>query len=118
VPRAFILASIVVFALGVWALTNFGKQFMTQLDVCDATVSYLDLARQASDHRQYEQADKYYKQALIFARQNDSTGQAEYAMLLTYAKFSFEKRHDLKLATELQERAAQLRKKLAMTHPT
>jgi hypothetical protein len=107
--RSIVVATAVLFALGVWALTAFGKGFLHQVSMCDTTVDYLDLARQASDHRDYDRADAMYKQALMYARQNDPSGQAENAMLLSYAKFAYEKKHDRALAMQLQARAAELR---------
>jgi|SRR6185437_4125425 len=108
--RTIIVGTAVLFVLGVWALTAFGKDFLNKMTMADTTVDYLDLARQAADHRDYDRADAMYKQALIYARQNDASGQAENAMLLTYAKFAYEKKHDRPLAMQLQARAAELRK--------
>ena len=111
--KNILIASAAAFILGVWALSAFGNGFLQQMSMCDTTVSYLDLARQAADRRDYAQADAMYKQALMYARQNDPTGQAEGAMLLTYAKFAYEKKHDRALAVRLQQRAMELKKSAA-----
>ena len=107
------LVSALAFGAGVYALCAYGGGFLKQMSVCDTTVSYLDLARQASDHGDYATADTMYKQALNYARQNDPSGQAENAMLLSYAKFAYEKKHDKEQFVALQNRAKQLRAELA-----
>jgi hypothetical protein len=109
-PRYFLIGTVLVFAVGVGLLLNFGQPFLSQLGMADTTVCYLDLARQAVERQDYVQANEMYKQALIYARKNDPSGQAEGAMLLTYGKFAVEKKHDPQLFTQLQQRAAVLRK--------
>ena len=85
------------------------------LDWLDRSNGYdlviLDEAHHYSDSgpEDYDRADAMYKQALMYARQNDPSGQAENAMLLSYAKFAYEKKHDRALAMQLQARAAELR---------
>src|SRR5438067_1743685 len=102
------LGTFIAFTVGVVCLSVFGHKFLNQIQLCDTTVSYLDLARQAVDARDYKRADEMYKQALIYARQ-DPTGQAESAMLLGYAKFACEKKKDRQLAVALQARGQDLR---------
>jgi hypothetical protein len=106
-----LLVTTAIFAGGLWALNAYGGAFLHQMSVCDTEVSYLDLARQASEHEDYATADAMYKQALNYAKANDPTGQAENAMLLSYAKFALEKKHDTKLFLELQSRAQELKRR-------
>jgi hypothetical protein len=110
------VATFVAFVIGVGTLSIFGGKFLHQVDNCDTTVSYLDLARQATESRDYDTADAMYKQALIYARR-DPTGQSENAMLLGYAKFAILYRHDMALAQQLHDRAAELRRKMQATQP-
>jgi hypothetical protein len=112
-----VLATFVAFVLGVSVLSIYGGSFLHQVADCDTTVSYLDLARQATDRRDYITADAMYKQALMYARQSDPTGQSENAMLLIYAKFAILQRHDPALAKELHDRAAVLRRSLSASSP-
>jgi hypothetical protein len=62
-PKNLTIAMLAVFVVGVVALTLGGKHFLQNLEQADATVSYLDLARQATQQRQFEQADAYYKRS-------------------------------------------------------
>lgn len=107
-PRKLVLAALSVFVLGVVALTIGGKPFLHDLEQADATISYLDLARQATLHRQYELADEYYQQAITYAARTTKPRENEVVALDEYSKFFRIKRNplkDVKRADELRDRA-------------
>lgn len=113
-PKRILIASLAVFIVAVAALTIGGKHLLSSMEQADATISYLDLARQATDKRRYEQADAYYKQALNFAGQTESKADNLALALGCYSDFLRLKRNpikDVKLAKTLDERARVLQHK-------
>lgn len=113
-PKTILFATLAVFILAVAGLSIGGKDVLHSMEQADATVSYLDLARQATEKRRYEQADAYYKQALKFAEQTSRRDQNLCLALGCYADFLRIKRNPLKdpkVAQSLDERARGLRVK-------
>lgn len=114
--QKILIGTAAVFITAVCGLSVYGGTFLKQVAVCDTEVCYLDLARQASDRRDYATADQMYERALNYARTHDTTGQAENAMLLTYANYALQKRNDKQLYLALRNRANELKKKTAGVH--
>jgi ABC-type molybdate transport system substrate-binding protein len=105
------IGALAVFMLAVAALTMGGRQMLQTLEQADATVSYLDLARQSTQQRQYEQADAYYKQACNYAATTVKKRENMALALTQYSEFLRKKRNPLKneeRAKELEQRAVAL----------
>jgi basic membrane lipoprotein Med (substrate-binding protein (PBP1-ABC) superfamily) len=102
--RSIAVATAITFAAGVFGLLTFGRGLMNKLDDADTTVCYLDLARQASDKRDYAQAQSLYEAALSFARNHDHNRQMQKAVLDSYLKFAVRKKEDRQLAAAIQTR--------------
>jgi hypothetical protein len=114
-PRNLVIATLAVFILGVAGLTFGGKNFLQGLEQADATISFLDMARQATQHRDYQQADGFYKQAISFAQTTDKRRENMVLALGAYSDFLRLKRNplkDVKRAHSLEVQA------LAISHGT
>jgi hypothetical protein len=112
--KIIITVTLAAFIVSVAALSVGGKEWLHSMEQADATVSYLDLARQATQKRAYAEADAYYKQALNFAATTENSVENESVALAGYSEFLRMKRNplkDLKMAQKLDERALALRQK-------
>lgn len=107
-----VIGALIAFFVSVAALSFFGKDMLRSMEQADATISFLDLARQASDSRQYEKANDFYKQAIKYAESTSKRNENLVLALGCYSDFLRNKRNPLKdqtLAKALDERARALR---------
>lgn len=84
---AYIVGFIVVFAVGVYLLTTFGKPLISEASLDNSTIGYIDLARQATIKRDYVKAETMYKEAISSAEKVSPKGSATAYALVTYADF-------------------------------
>lgn len=113
-PKAVAIGFLSAFVVGVSALTLGGKQILHSIEQADTTIGYLDLARQATEKRNYPQADEYYKQALKFAEQSDKPTDNVPLVLGCYSDFLRLKRNplrDVKRANEIDTMAQAMHRK-------
>ncbi|MFN8657462.1 MAG: tetratricopeptide repeat protein [Candidatus Obscuribacterales bacterium] len=78
---------IVLFIVGVVALTMLGKPLLTELSFDNTTVGYIDLARQAATKRDYAKAESLYQEAISNAERVSPNGQNTVFALVTYAEY-------------------------------
>ncbi len=110
--KTVLVISLAAFILSVVGLSVAGKGLLQGMQQADATVSLLDLARQATTARSYEKADAYYQQAINFAETTQDRSSNVTLALGSYVDFLRMKRNplkDVKLALKLEERALALR---------
>ena len=103
--KSVAIGALVVFTMAVGGLCIFGQGFLHRLNVADATVEYVDLARQATEKRNYPLAEALYKQALIFARKQDRSGEDAGFVAREYAYFACNKLKNKKLAAQIEAEA-------------
>ena len=105
------IGALAVFMLAVAGLTLGGRHLLQGLEQADATISYLDLARQSTQRREYQQADAYYKQALSYAATTEKKRENMTLALTQYSEFLRKKRNPLQneiRAKELEQQAVAL----------
>lgn len=82
-----IAALIGLFIVGVIALSVFGKPLLAELSLDNATVGYVDLARQAATKRDYTKAESLYREAISNAERVSPDGANTVFALVTYAEY-------------------------------
>jgi hypothetical protein len=95
-PKKLAIGTLALFAISVVALSVGGKGFLRQLQQEDVTVGYIDLARQATQKREYNQASQYYDKAVDSAKAVDPRSGTLSVALDAYSKFLQIKRNPLK----------------------
>lgn len=103
---AWVGLSVILFAVAVWLLGNFGKPILDSMGRGEKTIAYIDMARQSMLTRDYSTAEQLYKQAISDAELQGGGDNLAYA-LATYAEF-LRKRKRVAEALPLEVRAKEI----------